>query len=127
MGYRLASTAGTAEYLQSLGLSVDIVTTSDSSRTLQNMIRSGSINMVVNTITRGKEPGREGFKLRRATVEHGIPCLTSIDTAREVLAVSTAVRTAGKPATKAIQDYELLYQNSTAARKNNFMKDICEK
>ena len=124
MGYRLASTAGTAEYLQSLGLSVDIVTTSDSSRT---MIRSGTINMVVNTITRGKEPGREGFKLRRVTVEHGISCLTSIDTAREVLAVSTAVRTAGKPSTKAMQDYEMLYQNSTAARKSNLMKDICGK
>ena len=124
-GYRLAATAGTAEYLQSLGLSVDIVTISDSSRTLQDMIRSGSISMVVNTITRGKEPGREGFKLRRATVEHGIPCLTSIDTAREVLAVSTAVRTVDKPATKAMQDYEMLYQNSTDARKNNLMKDIC--
>jgi len=30
---------------------------------------------------------RDGFQIRRAAVEHGIPCLTSLDTARALLEV----------------------------------------
>ena len=39
-------------------------------------------DMVINTPTRGRQPGRDGFKIRRKTVEHSIPCLTSLDTAK---------------------------------------------
>ena len=32
-------------------------------------------------MTKGKEVERDGFQIRRTTVENGIPCLTSLDTA----------------------------------------------
>lgn len=51
------------------------------------MIRNGKIDLVLNTLTYGKHPERDGFNLRRMAVELAVPCLTSLDTAREVLRV----------------------------------------
>jgi len=42
---------------------------------------------VINTLTRGKMPERDGFRIRRAAVEHAIPCLTSLDTTTVILSV----------------------------------------
>lgn len=48
---------------------------------------------------------RDGFKIRRATVEHGIPCLTSLDTAWEVLRMLSFMRDRRLVYSLAIQDY----------------------
>ncbi|MPM72905.1 hypothetical protein SDC9_119881 [bioreactor metagenome] len=61
--------------------------------------------MVINTLTMGREPQRDGYKIRRATVEHAIPCLTSMDTAQEVLNVLSFVRERRLVYALAIQDY----------------------
>ena len=68
-------------------------------------IKKGSINMVINTLTQGKHSARDGFKIRRATVEHGIACLTSLDTAWEVLRVLEFMRSRRLVYTLALQDY----------------------
>ena len=47
---------------------------------LMDMLRSGQIKLIVNTLTRGRERDRDGFRIRRAAVENNIPCLTSLDT-----------------------------------------------
>ena len=117
LGYCLAATAGTADYLRTLGLVVETVEVGETSTAMQNLIRSGKISMVINTITRGKQADREGFKLRRATVEYGIPCLTSIDTAREVIGVSIAVRQNRQPTIMAMQDYEAKFQDDIIKNK----------
>ena len=117
LGYSLAATAGTADYLRTLGLVVETVEVGETSTAMQNLIRSGKISMVINTITRGKQADREGFKLRRATVEYGIPCLTSIDTAREVIGVSIAVRQNRQPTIMAMQDYEAKFQDDIIKNK----------
>ena len=45
-----------------------------------DLIQSGKVNFVINTPTKGKESNRDGFKIRRNTVECKIPCFTSLDT-----------------------------------------------
>jgi len=35
----------------------------------------------VNTPTRGRDKTRDGFRIRRAAVEHNCACLTTLDTA----------------------------------------------
>ena len=106
LGYNLVATAGTAKYLQSLGLKVDIVhKVHEHKPDIIQMIKTGKINMVVNTLTHGKEPQRDGYKIRRATVEHAIPCLTSMDTAKEVLSVLTFMRERRLVYVLALQDY----------------------
>jgi carbamoyl-phosphate synthase large subunit len=54
---------------------------------LLDFIRKGKVQLVINTLTRGKQPERDGFKIRRESVENGIPCLTSLDTADAILKV----------------------------------------
>ncbi|RYD05222.1 hypothetical protein N752_10530 [Desulforamulus aquiferis] len=51
------------------------------------MVRSGNVQMVVNTPTKGKVTGRAGFRLRRLAAEYKVPCLTSLDTARAMAGV----------------------------------------
>ncbi len=106
LGYSLVATAGTAQYLQSLGLAVDTVQkVHEHKADIIQMIKTGKINMVINTLTHGKEPERDGFKIRRATVEHAIPCLTSMDTAKEVLHVLNFMRERRLVYALALQDY----------------------
>jgi carbamoyl-phosphate synthase large subunit len=40
---------------------------------------------LLNTLSPEKNPEREGARIRRASVELGIPCLTSLDTAKALL------------------------------------------
>ena len=47
-----------------------------------DVINQGTVNGVVNTVTGGRIPLRDGFQIRRAAAEKRIPCFTSLDTAR---------------------------------------------
>ena len=106
LGYRIVATGGTATHLQSLGLDVDVVHKMHEHKPdIMQMIKSGKINMVINTLTHGKEPERDGYKIRRATVEHAIPCFTSMDTAKAVFDVLTFMRERRLSYVLAIQDY----------------------
>jgi len=50
-----------------------------------DIINDSTVNGVVNTITGGQIPLRDGFYIRRAAAEKRIPCFTSLDTARAVV------------------------------------------
>ena len=88
IGYRLIATSGTANLLHSNGIPAETVRKIGSEgMTLLDVIRSGKAQFIVNTLTKGKQPQRDGFKIRREAVENGIPCLTSLDTADAILNV----------------------------------------
>lgn len=88
-GWALVATQGTAAYLKANGCPAQAVNkaTEDSPNVL-DLIRSGEVNLVVNTLTQGKDPRRDGFRIRRASVEYNVPCLTSLDTLSALLASS---------------------------------------
>ena len=48
-------------------------------------IKSGNIDLLINTISKSKNVESDGFKMRRAAVERGLICLTSLDTAEALL------------------------------------------
>ncbi|WKL02989.1 hypothetical protein Q0F98_04230 [Paenibacillus amylolyticus] len=58
---------------------------SEGSQNILDMIHSGEANFVFNTLTKGKTPQRDGFRIRREAVENGIVCMTSLDTIRALL------------------------------------------
>jgi len=92
LGYRLCATSGTAEFLSRAGLAVARVNkVGEGSPNIVDMLQNNEIHLVVNTLTKGKMPERDGFRIRRESVEHGVPCLTSLDTARAILEVLTAM------------------------------------
>ena len=106
LGFHLVATAGTAKTIQGLNIPVDVVNkVHEQKADIIQMIKTGKINMVINTLTQGKGSERDGFKIRRATVEHAIPCLTSMDTAWEVLRVLDFMRERRLVYALAIQDY----------------------
>lgn len=87
-GYRLMATSGTAKLLQSAGILVEIVNKIGSEGpNLLDVIKNGEAQMIINTLTKGKQPERDGFRIRREAVENGVPCLTSLDTADAILKV----------------------------------------
>lgn len=88
IGFRVIATMGTADYLEQTGLSVTRVQKlAEGVPNILDMIRTGQANIVINTLTKGKTPQRDGFRIRREAVENGIPCLTSLDTAKALLHV----------------------------------------
>lgn len=107
-GYRIMATSGTGHYLQEQGIPVQIVNKMHEGGDINcaTVLREGDVDMVINTITYGKRPEREGFRLRRLAVELGIPCLTALDTTREVVRVLRERADEKLPQVKAVQDYQ---------------------
>lgn len=106
LGFRLIATEGTAKAIHSIGIDADVVgKVHEKSADIIKLIKTGKIHMVINTLTQGQHVRRDGFKIRRATVEHGVPCLTSLDTAWEVLRVLSFMRDRRLVYSLSIQDY----------------------
>ena len=86
LGFEIYATAGTAEFLNEKGCEAnEVKKIGEGSPNLLDLVRSGEIDLLINTISRDKKIEIEGAMIRRASVEHGIPCLTSLDTAKALL------------------------------------------
>ncbi len=89
LGCPIAATAGTAALLKREGIAVmelnKIGEEDKNKQNLLDMIGHKEVGCIVNTLTKGKNPQRDGFRIRRAAAEIGIPCLTSLDTAKALL------------------------------------------
>lgn len=86
IGYKIMATGGTADALEAAGLYVQRVNKlSEGSPNILDMVREGKAQFVVNTLTKGKTPERDGFRIRREAVENGVVCMTSLDTVRALL------------------------------------------
>jgi carbamoyl-phosphate synthase large subunit len=88
-GFSLYATEGTSAFLRADGLPVKMIgkKLAEGHPNVVDVIRDGTVDGVVNTITGGRIPLRDGFYIRRAAAEKRIPCFTSLDTARVVAEV----------------------------------------
>lgn len=88
VGFELYATEGTANFLQQANLPVtEVKKIGAETPNVLSIIEQGDVQFVVNTITSGKRTETEGFRIRREAVEHGIACLTNLDTASAILRV----------------------------------------
>ncbi|WP_102347001.1 carbamoyl-phosphate synthase large subunit [Bacillus sp. Marseille-P3661] len=88
IGYRILATEGTAAALQTENIPATVVNKIGAAKpNLLDIIRNGEAQFVINTLTKGKQPARDGFRIRRESVENGVACLTSLDTAAAILKV----------------------------------------
>ena len=95
MGIEILATAGTCEVLHEAGVPcTQVARVSEAHPNISDMIASGTIDLVINTPTKGRRHDTDGFKIRRATVEHSVGCVTAIDTARAMLTVREQSRSA---------------------------------
>jgi carbamoyl-phosphate synthase large subunit len=89
LAFDLYATAGTAAFLEREGLTVtavgkihEVESAGDREGWQSlNLITSGRVDYVVSSTTQKPGAERDSLRIRRKAVEHGIPCLTSLDTA----------------------------------------------
>ena len=106
LGYKLVCTSGTGSYFKSLGIPVEIIKKiHEKGENCEKYLKSGKVDMVLNTISYGSQIEQEGYDLRRIAVELAIPCLTSLDTAKEVLRVMAEDDTEASHPVESIQEY----------------------
>lgn len=105
LGYHLICTSGTGSYFEKQGIPLEIIKKiHEKGENCEKYLKSGKVDMVLNTISYGSRIEQEGYDLRRIATELAIPCLTSLDTAKEVLRVMADSGKAGHQV-EAIQDY----------------------
>ena len=82
LGFPIFATFGTAKFLSESGIAAQpVAKISEGSPNLLDLLHGGSVGLLINTLSKNKRIEREGAQIRRASVERGIPCLTSLDTA----------------------------------------------
>lgn len=87
MGARLFATEGTAAFIERAGMPVQMVTKriGRGKPDMLDVILDGTVDGVINTPGPADKEILDGLEIRRAAVERGIPCITSLDTARAVV------------------------------------------
>ncbi len=105
MGYRIFATEGTSRMILKAGIPVQFVTKKigTGSTEILDIILDGTVNAVINTPGPAQQEVLDGFQIRRAAVERGIPCVTSIDTARAI--VDATSKASGAYAVQPLPEY----------------------
>ncbi|MGB9813992.1 MAG: carbamoyl-phosphate synthase large subunit [Thermovenabulum sp.] len=92
LGFSIIATEGTARALEKAKIPSEKVNKAyEKEPNILGYIREGRVQIVINTLTKGKTPERDGFKIRRAATESGILCITSLDTAEALYQALEAV------------------------------------
>ncbi|NLF34683.1 MAG: carbamoyl-phosphate synthase large subunit, partial [Clostridiales bacterium] len=95
MGVEIFATSGTCAYLRRMGVAAkQVARVSEAHPNILDMITSGTVDLIINTPTKGRKQDTDGFKIRRSAVEHSVACVTTIDTARALLMVREQGRSA---------------------------------
>ena len=83
-GYTFYATEGTSQMISGLNIPVNTIPKilSGQKPNVVDIINEGKVNAVINTVTGDRDVLQDGFQIRRAAVEHRVPCFTSVDTAR---------------------------------------------
>ncbi|NIK10722.1 carbamoyl-phosphate synthase large subunit [Alkalibacillus almallahensis] len=101
LGFQLYATTGSAQAIREAGLAVEEVNKiKDDQCHILHVIEEGHVHLVVNSLSRGKQTETDGFRIRRSAVEHGIACLTSLDTAGAMVSVIESMSFAASPMPK---------------------------
>lgn len=80
-GYTIMATRGTSVFLQNNNIPVTMVKKiNEGVPNILDVIRSGLIDLVVNTPTRGRDVKKDGFRIRRTAIEASVNVFTSLDT-----------------------------------------------
>jgi carbamoyl-phosphate synthase large subunit len=85
-GRALAATPGTARVLVDAGLPCHVVNKIQAgSPNILDFIMQGQVSLMINTPSLNETSESEAAKIRRACIETGVPCVTSIDTAAALI------------------------------------------
>jgi carbamoyl-phosphate synthase large subunit len=78
LGFRVLATKGTAAAIRKMGTPVEPVNkVGEGSPHVADRIRGGDVDLVINTPV-GRGARADGWEIRRAAIETGIPCITTM-------------------------------------------------
>lgn len=103
-GFLVMATWGTHKFLEKNGVPSKMIEKFMFDK-LQKRMKEGRLALVINTPTIGKDSERRGFQIRTIAEMYGIPCFTSIDTARAFLQAVKAYDNNTKLKFKSIEKY----------------------
>ncbi|MDE7322338.1 MAG: carbamoyl-phosphate synthase large subunit [Lachnospiraceae bacterium] len=83
LGYTIYATRSTAKVLNDAGVKAKRVNKiQQESPTVMDLILGHKIDLVIDTPTQGRDKSRDGFLIRRTSIETGVNCITALDTAK---------------------------------------------
>ncbi len=86
LGYTIYATRSTAAALNEAGVKARKVNKiSQESPTVMDLILGHKIDVVIDTPTQGRDKHRDGFLIRRTSIETGVNVITAMDTARALV------------------------------------------
>ena len=104
MGFRILATKGTAKFLKSHGIDVEVVNkVSEGRPNILDEIINGKVDLIINTPS-GKRGRDEGYTIRRTAVDYNIPYITTLAGAIAAVKGIEAVKKK-KMTIKSIQEY----------------------
>ncbi len=107
IGYEVFATEGTAMFLASKGVPTTQVgkIIDTESLNMMQLIVENKVNLLINTASKDKKIEQEAAVIRKASVQRGIPCLTSLDTAKALLTALRSKQRGEKPECLPIDEY----------------------
>ena len=115
MGFRLLATKGTAGVLRRAGIDVTKVDkVSEGTPSVIDMIEEGGVDLVVNTPF-GRGPRTDGYHIRTAAWQAGIPCVTTLPGVLAAIRGIEALRE-GPTEPRSLQEYHALARDPSPAK-----------
>ncbi len=86
LGYEIYATRSTAKHLREHGVDAIMVNKiQQEAPTVMDLLLEHKIDIVIDTPTQGRDKHRDGFLIRRTSIETGVNCFTSLDTVDALL------------------------------------------
>ncbi|MDN5857189.1 MAG: carbamoyl-phosphate synthase large subunit [Pseudonocardia sp.] len=108
LGFEVLATEGTAEVLRRHGLAVTVVrkhfeATAEEPETVLDRINAGDVDLIINTPYGNSGPRIDGYEIRAAAVNRGVPCITTVAGAAAAVQGIEALK-AGRIGVRSLQD-----------------------
>jgi carbamoyl-phosphate synthase large subunit len=110
LGFKLIASRGTAAALQQQGFPVDTVYKVNEGRPhIVDLLKSGKVDLVLNTPL-GKDSFFDERAIRRAAMQHGVPCITTLSGGAAVASGIAALQQ-NKVDVLSLQEYHAVVRN----------------
>jgi carbamoyl-phosphate synthase large subunit len=103
LGFKVLATRGTAQAIRRMGVPVERLNKiGEGSPHVVDRILGGDVDLLINTPV-GRGARTDGWEIRRAAVEHGVPCVTTM-TGASAAARAIGAERAGGPTVRSLQE-----------------------
>ncbi|WP_407890824.1 carbamoyl-phosphate synthase large subunit [Lacticaseibacillus sp. N501-2] len=89
VGYQIVATAGTAKAMEDAGIVVTAIAKlgENGENAILDAIADQKLQLVVNTTSADRATTSDGYLIRQTAIMHGVPLMTSLDTANAIASV----------------------------------------